>query len=125
MPPYPGSAVGYFLQQQRRVRWTCDVIYHCGEVDLPRLAAAVGRDFTLANRRPPCPVPDCPGRVKFLDGGGMWPRSLDTIRDGSPAYWAFSDERAAQLKAQGWSIRMGKWVAPEGHPLREASLARV
>lgn len=101
------------LQGQARIVWTCDVdIAHHGDVDLRRVIAAKGFDFTLANRKPRCPTADCPGRVTFMDRSASWPRPLDTIGERDPAWWEYTDQRRAELLALGWRVVMGKWVAP-------------
>lgn len=105
------------LQGQARISWTCDVEpAHRGDVDLNRVLEAKGCDFTLANRKPPCPAPGCPGRVTFMDRSGSWPKPLDTIGDRDPAWWDYTERRRAELLALGWRMVMGKWVAPGRGP---------
>lgn len=105
------------IQSQAKIQWRCEVSPdHHGAVDLERIAADKGFDFILANRRPRCRHPACPGRVAFVDHTGSWPRPLDTIRDRDPAWWDYTDQRRAEMLALGWRIVMGKWVAPVEGP---------
>ena len=67
----------------------------------------------LANRRPPCPVQGCPGRVTFKDHTRVFARSLDTIPVHDPEDWAWEDRRRAELTVLGYRLELGKWVAPE------------
>ena len=107
------ATIGDLIEKGGRVQWRCEVAPdHSGDADLARIAAAKGTGFSLANRRPPCPRPGCPGRVAFLDHTGSWPRALDTIGDRDTAWWDYTDQRRAELLALGWRIVMGKWVAP-------------
>lgn len=95
------------------VRWYCDAGGHSGELDLARVACLRGPDTVLTNRRPPCPVCGCPGRVTFKDHRRVFARSLDTIRDHDPVVWAYEERRRTELKALGYRLEMGKWVAPK------------
>ena len=76
------------------------------------VAAALGPNATLGNRRPRCRLPGCPGRVRFLDANSFWPLALDTITEGDAVWWTFEDLERARLIALGWRMVMGKWVAP-------------
>lgn len=93
-----------------RVRWYCDLQVHCGDLDLARVRDERGDDFTLVNRRPPCPVAGCVGRVRLIDHAMPYGRPLDTIHDRDAAYWAWHDRRREELIALGWRVEMGKWI---------------
>lgn len=94
------------------VRWYCDASGHSGELDLERIACLRGPDTVLTNRRPPCSVAGCPGRVTFKDHRRVFARTLDTIPVHDPVSWAYEERRRAELKALGYRLEMGKWVAP-------------
>lgn len=102
--------IGQLVERDMSIRWRCEVCRAYGYVDLVALQKAKGADFTLANRRPPCR--HCPGRVKFEDATSVFPRPIDTIKQGADAYWAFYDAQRARLYGLGWRVRDGKWVRP-------------
>lgn len=95
------------------VRWYCDAGGHSGVVDLERIACLRGPYTVLSDRRPRCRMPDCPGRVEFKDHRRVFARPLDTIPADAPSAWAYEERRRAELKALGYRLEMGKWVAPE------------
>ena len=107
--------VGYLIEHNRKVRWRCTIMpdSHSGDVDLHRIARKKGGTFSLANRRPPCRIPGCPGRVRFDDATSLYWQSLDTITDRNDAWWSFNDAERARAEALGYRVEMGKWVAPE------------
>lgn len=96
------------------IRWECEVrpIGHGGPADLRAIAKARGGDFCLANRRPACRIPGCPGRARFMDRSHAWPRQIDTITDNNDAWWDYSAAEKARLYAIGWWLQMGKWQPP-------------
>ena len=85
-----------------------------GDVDLQRMISAKGPDFSLANRRPFCPL--CPGRVRFIDCSSAWPRTLDTISSRDDAWWRFNEEEKRRVMALGWDLKDGHWHDPDGRP---------
>lgn len=108
------ETVAALIGREARIRWYCDVGRgHSGDLDLQRVASLRGADVILANRRPPCPTPGCPGRVQFKDETRVFGRSLDTIQVHDPAGFAYIDQRREELKALGYRMVMGKWVAPD------------
>ena len=107
------ARVGWLIINGRKVRWECEVCRSAGPVDLVRIANRQGLDFSLANRRPRCRAPGCPGRARFLDASNPWPRSLDTLQTGSAPYWAYRDQEDARLAALGWRMVEGRWRPPE------------
>lgn len=120
-----GFTVAEVMARGGKACWRCSVCQGQGPVDLVAVAAALGLDATLGNRRPRCRVPGCPGRVRFLDANSFWPLPLDTITEADEAWWTFNDQERAQLHALGWRMFMGKWIAPDMlggmDPLKEAS----
>ena len=100
------------VKRQAKVRWMCPVCETNGDVDLTAMLAAKGPDFSLSNRRPPCPL--CPGRVRFADWSSMWPVDLDTLTDREDAWWAYQEQERKRLMALGWTLRMGHWIDPDG-----------
>lgn len=108
-----GFTVAQVMARGGKACWRCSVCQGQGPVDLVAVAAALGPDATLGNRRPRCRVPGCPGRVRFLDANSVWPLPLDTITDADDAWWTFDDQERARLTALGWRVHMGKWVAPD------------
>lgn len=106
------ASVGALLQAGHRVIWDCEVCRRIGDVDLVAIAVTHGEAFSLANRRPPCRQPGCPGRVRFRLSMGLWHRELDTLTERDPAWWAYQDAERARLIALGWRIEAGKWVGP-------------
>lgn len=104
------AAVGHLIEHERRVVWQCEVCRARGPVDLARVCAALGPDFSLANRRPSCRL--CPGRVEFKDETSMYGHSLDTGRINSAAWFAYNAAERTRLYALGWRVEMGKWIAP-------------
>ena len=106
------QTVADLIRTQARVMWWCDAGGHHGELDLQRVAGLRGPDTVLANRRPPCPQPGCPGRVTFKDHTRVFARDLDTIAVNDPESWAYLDRRRVELMARGYRMEMGKWVAP-------------
>lgn len=109
-----GETVHAMIERSAKIRAECEVapIGHSGPADLHAIARAKGGDYSLANRRPPCRVPGCPGRVRFVDMTSVWPRSLDTITDRNAAWWNYSAAEKARLYALGWWLEMGKWRPP-------------
>lgn len=109
------DTVGQMADAGKKIRWECLAFpgQHSGPVDLQRIIDAKGEGFTLANRRPRCAVPDCPSRVRFVDRSSLYHRFLDTIAEGSEAWWSFNDAERAKLISRGWRCKMGKWVRPE------------
>lgn len=108
------ETVKAMIERGASIRAECEVspISHSGPADLHSIARSKGGDYTLNNRRPPCRVPGCPGRVRFVDATSMWPRSLDTITDRDAAWWAYCEAERARLYALGWWLEMGKWKPP-------------
>lgn len=102
------------IEREAKIRWECEVapLGHSGPADLHAIARARGGDYALANRRPPCRIPGCPGRVRFMDKTHVWPRQVDTITDKDPAWWTYSAAEKARLYALGWWLEMGKWRPP-------------
>lgn len=107
------QTVADLIRAQARVMWWCDAGGHHGQLDLERVASLRGPDTVLANRRPPCPVAGCPGRVTFKDHTRVFARSLDTIAVHDPEGWAYEDRRRAELRALGYRLELGKWQAPK------------
>lgn len=109
------TSVGWLIEHQRAVKWQCEVapVGHSGEVDLHAIAKAKGGGFSLANRRPRCKIPGCPGRVRFMDRSTQWGRALDTITDGHDAYWTYRDEMRQRMADAGWQMEGGYWVSPD------------
>ena len=109
------ETVSAMIERGARIKWECEVSFpgHSGEVDLSAIAKARGGDFTLANRRPACRIPGCPGRVRFVDMSSAWPRKLDTITDSDDAWWAYNAAEKARMEAMGWWMKSGYWQAPE------------
>lgn len=112
MPSDPDT-IGWFIQHGRQIEWACDLRQdgHHGLVDLKPIMDRHGPGFSLTNRRPPCRMPGCLGRVIFSDVSSTWPRPLQTITD-IAARWEYSEPRDRELEARGWRIEMGKWIAP-------------
>lgn len=112
------ETVHAMIERGAKIRAECEVapIGHSGPADLPAIARAKGGDYSLANRRPACRVPGCPGRVRFIDTTSMWPRSLDTITDRDAAWWDYGAAEKARLHALGWWLEMGKWRPPPAPP---------
>lgn len=110
------DTVGQMLERGRTIRWECLVLGHGGPVDLRRIAEAKGEDFTLANRRPRCPAPDCPGRVRFVDRTSLYPRQLDTVPNGSDAWWSFNERERQTMREAGYIVSNGKWVPDSKTP---------
>ena len=104
--------VADLIRAQARVMWWCDAGGHHGALDLERVANLRGADTVLTNRRPPCPVAGCPGRVTFKDHTRVFARSMDTIAVHDAEGWAWEERRRAELKALGYRLELGKWVAP-------------
>ena len=110
------DTVGQMLERGRTIRWECLVLGHGGPVDLRRIAEAKGEGFTLANRRPRCPAPDCPGRVRFVDRTSLYPRHLDTVANGSEAWWSFNEAERQAMREAGYVVSNGKWVPDSKTP---------
>lgn len=108
------ETVSAMIERGARIKWECEVkpIGHGGDADLHAIAKAMGGDFALANRRPPCRIPGCPGRVRFVDMSSAWPRKLDTIDERDAAWWAYTEAEKKRLFAMGWWLEMGKWQPP-------------
>lgn len=108
------ETVSAMIERGARIKWECEVSFpgHSGEVDLPAVAKARGGDFTLANRRPACRIPGCPGRVRFVDMSSAWPRKLDTLTDKDDAWWAYFAAERERLEALGWWMKGGYWQPP-------------
>lgn len=102
------------IERGAKIRWECEVspLAHCGATDLNAIARAKGGDFTLANRRPACRIPGCPGRIRFMDKSYVWPRQVDTIDERYAAWWDYSAAEKERLYALGWWLEMGKWQPP-------------
>ena len=109
------TTLGWLSEHERTVRWECEVapLGHNGQVDLGRLAKAKGGTFSLANRRPACKIPGCPGRVRFVDRSSMWARPLDTITDRDEAYWEYEAAFRKRMASAGWEIQSGYWFSPD------------
>lgn len=107
------ARVGWLMIHGRAVKWDCEVCGRAGPVDLIRIANHRGLDFSLANRRPRCRSPGCPGRVRFFDITSTWPLTLDTVKTGSRPYWDYRDLEHARLSALGWRMVEGRWTPPE------------
>lgn len=108
------TKLGRFIERGDRVRWICDVCGAIRDVDLQAMLSAAGPDYTLANRRPSCPL--CPGRVRLVLWPGLWPVSIDTITDRDAAWWDFQEQEKQRLDSLGWTLRMGHWHNPDGVP---------
>lgn len=108
------DTISRMIDRGARIRWHCDVsVNHYGDADLKRIAKAKGGDYRLANKHPPCRIPGCPGIVTFKDCSSQFPVPLDTITDQDDAWWALNERRRTHLKALGYRMELGKWVAPE------------
>lgn len=121
--PEDVATLGSLIDRRRTVAWGCDVGKalghvgdHGGTVNLEALLLTKGPGFSLANRRPPCPVKNCPGRVSFRDASSVHWQPLDTITDRDPAWWNYSETVYAERFALGWRIEAGYWMPPEGWP---------
>lgn len=110
--------VGEMLKLGRRIHWSCLAfpVEHDGLADLGRIAAAKGEAFTLADRRPRCPVSGCPSRIRYVDRSSMFPRSLDTVTDKDDAWWAFNETQRQAMAAAGYTMECGKWGKATGTP---------
>lgn len=108
------ETVSAMIERGAKIQWECEVrpIGHGGPADLQAIARAKGDDFTLANRRSPCRIPGCPGRVRFMDRTSIWPRQLDTINERDSDWWDYSAAEKERLYALGWWLEMGKWQPP-------------
>ena len=107
------ETVSSMIDRGARIRWECEVRFpgHSGDVNLSAIAQAKGGAFTLANRRPFCRIPGCPGRVRFVDLSSAWPKTLDTFQ----AWETFDylDAEKERLEALGYRMVNGHWVVPE------------
>lgn len=106
------QTIGEMIRRDAHIRWSCDAEEHFGVLDLQRVANLRGADTVLANRRPPCPVPGCPGRVAFRDHSRVFAESLDTIAAHHPEAGVWEDRRRAELKALGYRLELGRWTPP-------------
>jgi hypothetical protein len=104
------TPLSWYVEQNRTIAAECEVCRKRWPVDLRAILKAKGPDFTLANKRPPCPAEDCPGRVRFRDCSTHWPRDLDTIEVGTVAYWQYAEGERVRLTALGWRMEGGRWV---------------
>ena len=104
------DTVGKMLEGERRIRWECLVLGHEGPVDLKRITEAKGEDFILANHRPRCPTPGCPGRIRFMDRTSMYHRALDTITDRDLEWWEFNKREQQEMREAGFVCVLGKWT---------------
>ena len=103
--------VGDLLAKQFTAFWKCQECQASGEVDLPRIAREKGHDFTLMNRHPPCRR-ECGGRVFFYVRGGLAVQRQTTHEADRQALRDSADEIGRELKAKGWTMAAGQWVAP-------------
>ncbi|URI15911.1 hypothetical protein [Brevundimonas albigilva] len=108
------ETVSAMIERGARIKWECEVkpIGHGGDADLHAIAKTKGGRFTLANRRAPCRIPGCPGRVRFVDMSSAWPRKLDTLTDKDDAWWAYFAAERKRLEALGWWMKGGYWQPP-------------
>lgn len=108
------ETVSAMIERGARIKWECEVkpIGHGGDADLHAIAKTKGGHFTLANRRAPCRIPGCPGRVRFVDMSSAWPRKVDTIDERDPAWWDYTEAEKRRLYALGWWLEMGYWQPP-------------
>lgn len=61
--------VGTLIDAGTVVRVMCESCGQWHDLDLPAVAARLGRDFDLWGRRPRCKLtPGCPGRAYFMHG---------------------------------------------------------
>jgi len=108
------ETVGRLFENGAKIRWSCEVSpSHHGDVDLKRIIEAKGADYVLINKKPPCRFPGCPGLVTFADYSRVYWQKLETLSDRDDEWWTFNDRRRDELKALGWRMEMGKWVAPK------------
>lgn len=112
MTSIEAGGIGYLVDHGRKVVWWCDVCRTIGDVDLGPIAAAKGPDFSLTNKRPPCRVAGCPGRVRFEDRTSMWPVFLVSIDHGHQAWWDYNAAERDRLEALGYRMFDGKWIRP-------------
>lgn len=109
----PHETVSAMIERGAKIKWFCEVGRgHSGEVDLKAVAKAKGGDVTLVNRRPFCKIPGCPGRVHFEDLSSAWPKRIDTVKPPQDAHFEYSRAESARLKALGYRMVQGYWVAP-------------
>ena len=104
------STIADLIASSADVIWRCEVCQRIRPVDLERIAREKGPETTLANRRPRCRL--CPGRVQFEVRRGPFTHPLDTIKPGSEADGVYTEGERSRLKAMGWRLELGKWVAP-------------
>lgn len=98
------------IQAEAVIYWRCEVCRAQGRANLEAMQQKLGPAFSLTNRRPSCRL--CPGRVVFEDRSRVYHRSLDTISDSSPEWWAYGEAERRRLNALGWRVVMGKWEPP-------------
>lgn len=108
------SRVGVLIENGRRIRARCLVCERHVDVDLARILAAKGPDFTLEKRRPPCRDRTCPGRMTFEDHSSIWAQKFDDIP--LQDQFAFETAERQRIHAAGWRLEMGHWINPEGRP---------
>ena len=108
------ETVSAMIERGAKIRAECEVkpVGHSSPADLHAIAKARGGDFTLANRRPACRIPGCPGRVRFIDMSSVWPRQLDSIDERDASWWDYTEAEKRRLYALGWWLEMGKWQPP-------------
>lgn len=110
----PRDSVRNFIDRQRRIAARCFVCGRSMDVDLERIAEAKGDGFILANHRPFCRFPGCPGRVEFIDRSSLWAKRLDDLC--VEAMFEFGDIERKRLEGLGWTYHMGHWYDPNGCP---------
>lgn len=81
--PAAAWTVGASIDEQLHITWHCDTCPKWGPVNLLRVAAEKGIDYSLVDRRTPCREPGCVGRVRFrYSGGPSTPsRPLEALRE--------------------------------------------
>ena len=107
------ETVSAMIERGANIKWFCEVGQgHSGVVDLEAIARAKGGAVTLVNRRPPCRVSGCPGRVHFEDLSSAWPKIIDTVRPPQEAHFEYTAAEMRRLEALGWWMKGGYWQPP-------------
>jgi hypothetical protein len=84
--------VGRMLEAGLPVAGRCGVCAEQRDVDLARLHAAKGPDYSLWHRRTRCTLtPDCPGWITFRHWGSQWLAHM--YDDDDIARWMATDQQ--------------------------------
>lgn len=83
----PRCTVGELIDEGIRTTRHCECCGDFADVDLQRIAAGKGRDFSLVDRLPFCTNGDCLGMIRFQ------------IHRGLRAQWLLTPEGAARFQA--------------------------